>query len=67
MRIKQKLKITCLSRPIDGKSRANKIPEPRPLAQRLLDAVSVQLPDVLLCRGNRVAARKRRPENHLSH
>ena len=51
----------------DGKSRANKIPVPRPSAQRLLDAASVRLPDVLPCRGIRVATRKRLPENRLSH
>jgi len=52
---------------IDGKSRANKIPVPRPSAQQLLDAASVRLPDVLPCRGIRVATRKRLPENRLSH
>ena len=51
----------------DGKSRANKIPVPRPSAQRLLDAASVRLPDVLPCKGIRVATRKRLPENRLSH
>jgi transposase len=52
---------------IDGKSRVNKIPVPRPLAQQLLDAASVRLPEVLPCRGIRVATRKRLPENRLSH
>jgi hypothetical protein len=52
---------------IDGKSRANKIPEPRPLAMLLLDAASVRLPDVLPCRGIRVATRKKLPENRVSH
>jgi len=51
---------------IDGKSRANKIPEPRPSAQRLLDAALVRLPDVLPCRGIRVATRKKLPENRVS-
>jgi hypothetical protein len=51
---------------IDGKSRANKIPEPRRSAQMLLDAALVRLPDVLPCRGIRVATRKKLPENRIS-
>jgi transposase len=51
---------------IDSKSRANKIPEPRPSVQQLLDAASVRLPDVLPCRGVRVATRKKLPENRIS-
>ena len=51
---------------IDGRARANKIPEPRRSAQLLLDAASVQLPDVLACRGISVATRKKLPGNRAS-
>jgi hypothetical protein len=37
------------------------------LALLLLDAASVRLPDVLPCRGIRVATRKKLPENRVSH
>ena len=49
-----------------GKARANKIPQPRPSVQQLLDAASVCLPDVLPCKGIRVASRKKLPENRVS-
>jgi transposase len=51
---------------VGGNAHANKIPEPRLSVQRLLDAASVRLPDVLPCKGVKVASRKKLPENRIS-
>lgn len=52
---------------VGGKASVHKIPQPRPSAQQLLDAASVRLPDVLPCKGIKVASRKKLPENRLKH
>ena len=51
---------------VNGKPRCHKIPQPRPSVKQLLKAASVRLPDVLPCKGIRVATRKKLPENRLS-
>jgi hypothetical protein len=51
---------------VGGKANANKIPQPRPSVQQLLDAASVRLPDVLPCKGIKVASRKKLQENRLT-
>jgi hypothetical protein len=51
---------------IGSNAHANKIPEPRPSVRRLLDTASVRLPDVLPCKGIKVASRKKLPENRIS-
>jgi transposase len=52
---------------VGGNAHANKIPEPRPSVRRLLDIASVRLPDVLPCKGVKVASRKKLPENRISY
>jgi len=51
---------------VGGKASANKIPQLRPSVQQLLDAASVRLPDVLPCKGIKVASRKKLQENRLT-
>jgi len=51
---------------VNGKSRCNKIPQPRPSSEQLLKAAAVHLPDVLPCKGIHVASRKKLPENRLT-
>ena len=51
---------------VGGTASANKIPQPRPSVQQLLDAASVRLPDVLPCKGIKVASRKKLQENRLT-
>ena len=51
---------------VNGKPRCHKIPQPRPSIEQLLKAASVHLPDVLPCKGTRVASRKKLPENRLT-
>ena len=48
---------------VHGQPRCNRIPEPRESIQRLLAAAEVRMPDVLACRGVKVATRKQLPEN----
>ena len=51
---------------VGGEPRCNKIPQPRPSVEQLLKAASVCLPEVLPCKGIRVASRKKLPENRLT-
>lgn len=51
---------------VNGKPRCHKIPQPRSSVKQLLKAASVRLPEVLPCKGIRVATRKKLPENRLS-
>ena len=51
---------------VKGVPRCNKIPQPRPSVKQLLDAASVSLPEVLPCKGIRVASRKKLPENRIT-
>jgi hypothetical protein len=51
---------------VNGKPRCHKIPQPRPLVKQLLKAASVCLPDVLPCKGTRVATRKKLPGNRAT-
>ena len=51
---------------VNGKPRCNKIPQPRPSVKQLLKAASVRLPEVLPCKGVRVATRKKLPENRAT-
>ncbi len=44
---------------VNGRPCCNKIPEPRPMVRKLLEAAKVKLPDALPCSGIRVATRKR--------
>jgi len=51
---------------VNDELRCNKIPQPRSSVQELLKAASVGLPDVLPCKGTRVATRKNLPENRAT-
>lgn len=51
---------------VNGKPRCHKIPQPRSSVKQLLQAASVRLPDVLPCKGTRVATRKKLPENRVT-
>jgi len=51
---------------VNDEPRCNKIPQPRPSIEQLLKAASVRLPDVLPCKGTRVATRKKLPENRAT-
>ena len=51
---------------VNNEPRCNKIPQPRPSIEQLLKAASVHLPDILPCKGTRVATRKKLPENRLT-
>jgi len=51
---------------VNGEPRCNKIPQPRSSVKELLKAASVRLPDVLPCKGTRVATRKKLPENRAT-
>jgi transposase len=51
---------------VQGMPRCNKIPEPRPQLQRLLEAAQVQLPEALPCRGVRVATKKKLIKNRVT-
>ena len=51
---------------VEGEPRCNKIPHPRPSIKQLLKAARVSLPDVLPCKGIRVASRKKLPENRVT-
>jgi len=51
---------------VNDEPRCNKIPQPRPSIEQLLKAASVHLPDVLSCKGTRVATRKKLPENRVT-
>ncbi len=44
---------------VNGRPCCNKIPEPRPMVRKLLEAAKVRLPDALPCSGIRVATRKK--------
>jgi len=44
---------------VNGRPCCNKIPEPRPMVSKLLEAAKVRLPDALPCSGIRVATRKK--------
>ena len=51
---------------VAGQPRCHKIPQPRPVVNQLLAAAAVRLPDVLPCKGVRVASRKMLPDNRIS-
>jgi len=51
---------------VAGKTRCNKIPQPRASVKQLLKAASVCLPEVLSSKGIRVASRKKLPENRAT-
>ena len=51
---------------VKGMPRCNKIPEPRPQLQRLLEAAQVHLPEALPCRGVRVATKKKLIKNRVT-
>ena len=51
---------------VNGRPRCHKIPQPRPSVKQLLKAASVRLPDVLPCKGIRVATRKKLSENRAT-
>ena len=51
---------------VNDEPRCHKIPQPRPSLEQLLKAASVRLPDVLPCKGTRVATRKKLPENRAT-
>ena len=48
---------------VKGQARCNQIPQPRPMLQELLDLARVKMPEVLPCKGIRVATRKKLQEN----
>jgi len=50
---------------VNGGPRCNKIPQPRLSVNQLLKAALVRLPDVLPCKGIRVASRKKLHENRV--
>ena len=51
---------------INDQPRCHKIPQPRPSVKQLLKAAAVRLPDVLPCKGFRVATRKKLPDNRAT-
>jgi len=51
---------------INDQPRCHKIPQPRLSTKELLKAASVRLPDVLPCKGFRVATRKKLPKNRAT-
>ena len=51
---------------VNNQPRCHKIPQPRPSVKQLLKAASVRLPDVLPCKGIRVATRKKLSENRAT-
>lgn len=51
---------------VNNEPRCGKIPQPRPSIAQLLKAASVRLPEVLPCKGFRVATRKKLPENRAT-
>jgi len=51
---------------VKGAPCCSKIPAPRESVQQLLDAASVTLPEILPCKGIRVASRKKLPENRIT-
>ena len=52
---------------VKGQARCNQIPQPRPMLQQLLDLARVKMPEVLPCKGIRVATRKKLQENRKRH
>jgi hypothetical protein len=48
---------------MNGKPQCNLIPTPRPKIKKLLHAAQVTLPEILPCKGIKVATRKKLPEN----
>jgi len=48
---------------VNGEPQCNKIPEPRESIANLLSAAKVKLPEVLPCKGTKVATRKKLTEN----
>jgi len=61
--IKQLTTLCATEMHVNGQPRCNRIPEPRESIQRLLAAAKVRLPDALVCKGIKVATRKKLPEN----
>lgn len=51
---------------VNSEPRCNKIPQPRSSVEHLLKAASVCLPEVLPCKGIRVASRKKLSENRAT-
>lgn len=51
---------------VNDQPHCNKIPQPHSSVKQLLKAASVRLPDVLPCKGTRVATRKKLPENRAT-
>ena len=47
---------------IDGCSRLNKVPKPRPSSRKLLETAGVRIPDILPCKGISVATRVKLPD-----
>lgn len=52
---------------VNGRPCCNKIPEPRSMVRKLLEAAKVQLPDALPCSGIRVATRKKLADQRNRH
>lgn len=52
---------------VSGRPCCNKIPEPRSMVRKLLEAAKVKLPDVLPCSGIRVATRKKLVDQRKPH
>ena len=48
---------------VKGQARCQQIPQPRPMLQQLIDLARVRFPQVLPCKGIRVATRKKLQEN----
>ena len=48
---------------VNGEPKCNKIPKPRESIANLLGSAKVKLPEVLPCKGIKVATRKKLPEN----
>lgn len=63
--IKQAGQLCATELLVNGKARCNRIPEPRESVKNLFDAAKVILPEVLPCRGIRVATRKKLPKHRL--
>ena len=64
--IKQASQLCATELMVNGRARCNRIPQPREAVATLFTAAQVALPEVISCRGIRVATRKGLPANRVS-
>jgi len=61
--IRELSQLCAIQMNVNGEPHCNKIPQPRQSIANLLRSAKVKLPEVLPCRGIKVATRKKLPEN----